>query len=305
MKCKKCGREAVINMQQHKLALCEECFSEWVPERVRRTIEKHEMFSREDRILVAVSGGKDSLALWDILQHLGYEVRALHIELGIEREGYSAKSMEKVQAFAEQRGGLPFEVVDVKAEYGKSVPELARERRRRRTCSLCGLVKRYIMNRAAYSGGYSVIATGHNLDDEAAALFQNVLHWQVGYLTRQAPVLPSTHPKLARKAKPLCLLYEREMAAYALVKGIDYIYDECPYSVGAKTLYYKQILNQLEGNSRGAKQQFYASFVRARRKHELFRRQAQELQLNECERCGQPTTAPGLCAFCRLWEDGA
>jgi len=303
MKCRKCGREAVINMHQHKLALCEKCFLEWVPERAQRTIEKHSMFGRDDRILVAVSGGKDSLALWDILHCLGYEVHGIHIELGIDGDGYSAKSLEKVAAFAKERGGLPFDVVDVKAEYGKSVPELARECKGRKVCSLCGLVKRHIMNRAAYSGGYSVIATGHNLDDEAAILFQNSLRWQVGYLARQAPVLPSIDPRLARKAKPLCLLYEREMAAYALVRGIDYIYDECPHSTGSKTLYYKQILNQLDRRSRGAKLHFYSSFVRAKKEQGLFQQQVQDLQLSKCERCGQPTTAPGLCAFCRLWED--
>ena len=297
MRCKKCGRLAVINMREHKLRLCEACFLEWVPKRVQRTIEKHEVFSRGDKVLVAVSGGKDSLSLWDILWHLGYEVAGIYIELGIEKGDYSRNSLEKVASFASQRGGLPFQVVDVKAEYGKSVPELSRERRGRTICALCGLVKRHVMNRAAYSGRYAVIATGHNLDDEAAVLFQNALHWQIGYLARQAPVLPSTHPRLARKAKPLCLLYERETAAYALVKGIDYIYDECPYAVGAKTLYYKQLLNQLERRSTGEKQQFYLSFLQAKKEHSLFRQQIEELKLNECERCGQPTTPPQLCAF--------
>ena len=303
MKCRKCRALAVINMRQHKLALCEDCFPEWVEERVQRIIEKYDMFGRQDRVLLAVSGGKDSLSLWDILRRLGYAVEAIHIHLGIARDGYSDASQQSVEAYAAQHGDAVYHVVNVREAYGRSVPELALGRRGRKACSLCGLIKRHIMNRRAYEGAYAAIATGHNLDDEAAVLFQNTLHWQVGYLGRQAPTLPSTHPRLSRKVKPLCLMYEREMAAYALVRGIDYIYDECPHAKGATTLFNKELLNQLESRSTGAKQQFYLSFLKARDEDGLFAAQATSVQMGECERCGQPTTAPGLCAFCRLWEN--
>jgi len=304
LKCRKCGKTAVINMRQHRLALCEEHFLEWVPEQVERTIRRYRMFRRQDRILVAVSGGKDSLSLWDILLRLGYQAEGLYIKLGIEDEAYSDHSLEYVEKFAAQREGASFQVVDVKETYGLSVPELARVKHRgRKVCALCGLVKRHIMNRVAYEGGYAAIATGHNLDDEAAVLFSNVLRWQVGYLARQAPVLPSTHPRLARKVKPLVHLYEREMAAYTIVRGIEYIYDECPYAVGARTIFYKELLNQLEARSPGAKLAFYREFVRARQKgHITFAEEEARPEMHDCEVCGQPTTAPGRCAFCRLWE---
>lgn len=302
MKCRKCGATAVINMRQHKLTLCEEHFLDWIPEQTQRAIEKYRMFGPEDRVLVAVSGGKDSLSLWDVLLRLGYQAEGLHIHLGIDGGGYSDNSLKYVERFAAAREGARFQVVDVKAAYGKSVPELARTTYRgRKPCALCGLVKRHIMNRVAYEGGYDAIATGHNLDDEAAILMQNTLRWQTGYLARQAPVLPSTYPRLARKVKPFVRLYERETAAYAIVRGIDYIYDECPYAVGSTTNFYKELLNQLESHSPGAKLGFYLSFLQAK-KEGLFSRPGETLELNECQRCGQPTTAPGLCAFCRLWE---
>lgn len=289
-------------MRQHKLALCEEHFLEWIPEQTQRAIERYRMFGPEDRILVAVSGGKDSLSLWDVLLRLGYQAEGLHIHLGIVGGGYSDSSLEYVKRFAVAREGAKFQVVDVRAAYGQSVPELARTTYRgRKPCALCGLVKRHIMNRVAYEGGYEAIATGHNLDDEAAILMQNTLRWQTGYLARQAPVLPSTHPRLARKVKPFVRLYERETAAYAIVRGIDYIYDECPHAVGSTTNFYKGILNQLESRSPGTKLSFYLSFLQAKRGG-LLSGPREALELNECQRCGQPTTAPGLCAFCRLWE---
>ncbi|MBM4465930.1 MAG: adenine nucleotide alpha hydrolase family protein [Chloroflexi bacterium] len=308
MKCRKCGAVAVIKMQQHKLALCEEHFLEWIPEQTERAIEKYKMFGPEDRILVAVSGGKDSLSLWDVLLRLGYQAEGLYIHLGINGGGYSDSSLGYVERFTAAREGAKFQVVDLKADYGQSVPELARVKHRgRKPCALCGLVKRHIMNRVAYEGGYHAIATGHNLDDEAAVLMQNTLRWQAGYLARQAPVLPSvgrrspTEPRLARKAKPFVRLYERETAAYAIVRGIEYIYDECPYAVGSTTNFYKELLNQLESHSPGAKLSFYLSFLQAKGKG-LFSEPAEILKLNDCQRCGQPTTAPGLCAFCRLWQ---
>jgi uncharacterized protein (TIGR00269 family) len=157
------------------------------------------------------------------------------------------------------------------------------------------------MNRFAREGGFAAIATGHNLDDEVAVLMQNTLHWQAGYLARQAPVLQA-RGGLARKVKPFARIYERESAAYALVRGIDYIYDECPFAQGSTTNFYKELLNELELRSPGAKQQFYLDFLRARDGGQIQFKERGELALHPCQRCGQPTTAGAICAFCRLWE---
>jgi tRNA-5-methyluridine54 2-sulfurtransferase len=303
MKCSVCGELAVINMRRHKLRLCAPHFLDWFPTQVQRAIQKYEMFTPRDRVLVAVSGGKDSLALWDVLLRLGYQADGLYINLGIPDSGYSEHSLERAQAFAAGQPGAHFRVIDVAATYGAPVPEVGHRRgRAQKMCSVCGLIKRHIMNLAAYEGGYGAIATGHNLDDEAATLFGNVLHWETDYLARQSPAMSPTHPKLTRKVKPLARIYERESAAYALVRGIDYIEDECPYSVDAKSILYKKLFNQIEEHSLGAKSQFYLQFLRAKHEGRLAFPAADPIhQLRECDRCGQPTSAPGLCAFCRLW----
>ncbi len=302
MKCRKCGRQAVFNMRRHKLALCAEHYLEWFPAQVERAVHKYKMFTPDDRLLVAVSGGKDSLALWDVLLDLGYQAEGLYIGLGIDGGlSYSALSLEKIEGFMAARPGAVLHKVDVPQTYGASIPEVAARKLRGRgkPCAVCGLIKRHVMNRVASEAGFDVLATGHNLDDEAAVLFGNTLHWQVGYLARQSPVL-AEQDGLARKVKPLCRLYEREAAAYVLLKGIDYIYEECPYAVGATTNRYKELLNQLELDSPGAKLQFYINFLKARSEG-LFQPAAGQVELHPCENCGQPTTAPGLCTFCRLW----
>lgn len=305
MKCRKCGQKAVINMRQHKLALCAPHFLDWIPEQVQKHIEMYQMFTPEDRILVAVSGGKDSLGLWDILVRLGYQADGLYIGLGIDGGiAYSDESRRLSQKFADGRG-LTLHVVDVQENYGETIPEMAQRttRGRGKPCAVCGLSKRHIMNRVAREGGYSVLVTGHNLDDEAAVLFGNTLNWISGYLVRQSPVLEADHPGLARKAKPLCRIYEREMAAYALLRGIEYIYEECPHAVGSKSIYYKELLNQLENERPGAKLSFYLSFLQAK-ENGLFASQPESRpeSLHTCPGCGQPTSAPEYCAFCRMVE---
>jgi uncharacterized protein (TIGR00269 family) len=130
---------------------------------------------------------------------------------------------------------------------------------------------------------------------------QNTLHWETGYLARQAPVLPE-RSGLARKVKPFIRIYEREAAAYVLIRGIDYIYDECPFAKGSTTNFYKELLNQLELRSPGAKQQFYLRFLQARNQGALAFVESKAAELHPCQQCRQPTTAGGVCAFCRLWE---
>lgn len=301
MKCRTCGQKAVVNMRQHKLALCKEHYLEWIPDQTDRFVEKYKMFTRAQKVLVAVSGGKDSLSLWDILHRQGYQADGLYICLGIDAgQDYSSESQRLTEKFAARRN-LKLHIVDVQKEYGASVPQFAQKSRRGRgkPCSVCGLVKRHVMNRIARDLEYDVLATGHNLDDEAAVLFGNTLSWAGEYLLRQGPVLPET-PGLARKVKPLCRIYEREMLAYVLLRGIDYIYDECPFSVGSTSIYYKQLLNKLESDRPGAKLSFYLSFLEARKSGLFTERQKIQAELHPCPNCGQPTSAPGLCSFCRM-----
>ena len=318
MKCKKCGSKASVNMRQHKLALCKEHYLEWIPEQTERFIKKYGMFRREERILVAVSGGKDSLSLWDILQRLGYQADGLYIGLGIDGRSrdvpmerpYSVESHRLAEKFASEHG-LKLHVVDVEKEYGQPIPVFAEMsyRGQDKPCSVCGLAKRHIMNRIARDLGYDVLATGHNLDDEAAVLFANTLQWSGNYLLRQSPVLPGT-PGLARKVKPLCRFYEREMASYAILRGIEYIYEECPFAVGSTSIYYKELLNRLETDKPGSKLIFYLRFLEARETGLFAAREesmpnpstALRASLHPCPNCGQPTSTDDLCSFCRMIE---
>jgi uncharacterized protein (TIGR00269 family) len=296
VKCTVCRGAAVIDLRRHNANFCTEHFLRFCRDQVTKAIDRHAMIAPGDRVLVAVSGGKDSLALWDLLVGLGYDTEGMTIGLGIGE--YSDASTAAAVAFADSRG-LPLRRIDLRDEHGYDIPTAAVVTRRV-PCSSCGLSKRHLIDRAALDGGFDVVATGHNLDDEAAVLLGNVLHWQTEYLGRQAPVLPA-RDGFPRKVKPLVRLSERETAAYCVLRGIDYIVEECPMAEGNRHLGYKEALNALEARSPGTKNAFYFEFLD--KAADRFRPEAATAQegLRPCVRCGSPTPTE-VCAFCRLVE---
>jgi tRNA-5-methyluridine54 2-sulfurtransferase len=299
VKCTVCRGPAVIDVRRHNANFCGEHFLRLCRDQVAKAIRDHEMLRPDERALVAVSGGKDSLAVWDILVELGYQADGLYVGLGIGE--YSDASGEAARAFASQRG-LHLVEVDLPAEHGFDIPTGSRAARRA-PCSACGLSKRHLFDDAARRGGYDVVVTGHNLDDEAAVLFGNVLRWQTEYLGRQHPVLPA-RDGFPRKVKPLVRLGEREMAAYCVLRGIDYIVEECPMAAGNRHLGYKEALNAVEATSPGTKHDFYFGFLSRAADRFAGEAAAEREHLGACDRCGAPTPND-VCAFCRLAERAA
>jgi uncharacterized protein (TIGR00269 family) len=294
MKCTRCKAKAEVHLRAHNAAFCRACYLQYFRRQVERTIVRERMLAPADAILVAVSGGKDSLALWDVLERLGYRTTGLYLGLGIG--AYSDHSRAKVEAFAAARG-LPLLVRTLAAEGpGLAVPDVAAATRRV-PCAACGAMKRHFFDAVAHDGTFDVLATGHNLDDEAARLLGNVLRWQRDHLARQRPVLEPSHPKFVRKVKPLYLLSEYETAVYAFMRGIDYVVEECPNAEGATQLLYKEALNRLEAASPGTKHAFVKEFVRSAQA--LFASEAGRDRPGECLQCGMPAYG-ALCSFCNL-----
>ncbi|HIE59875.1 MAG TPA: TIGR00269 family protein [Hydrogenothermaceae bacterium] len=284
--------KAIVYLPQHRLALCKEHYISWFEKRVQKTIDEFKMFSKNEKILVAVSGGKDSLALWNVLTKLGYKVDGFYINLGIGE--YSQDSKEKAVNFA-RKINRPLHILDLSTEIA-TIPKL-KEISNRPACSACGTVKRYYMNKFAKDNSYEVIATGHNLDDEVAVLFGNTLRWDIDYLKRQYPVLKEEEGFI-KKVKPLCKITEKETAIYSFLSDIDYIEYECPFAEGASSIEYKEFLAKLEEKHPGTKLQFYTNFLK--RMYPILNEEKKEdKKLIKCKICGEPSTNE-ICSVCRL-----
>jgi uncharacterized protein (TIGR00269 family) len=299
MKCRVCGQPASINLRSYKTALCDSDFLSFFEKRVRTTIEKYRLITEGDIPIVAVSGGKDSLSLWYLMNKLGIECDGVYIDLGIE--GYSDTSLDKIKKVADALKRKVY-VFRIRSVLDKGIDGLARAMKRV-PCSACGMIKRYIMNRICMDKGYNVLVTGHNLDDEASALFGNVLYWKKEYLWKKDIVLEAKEGHLSKKVKPLFLCSERESAAYAIMSDIDYVYEECPFSMNAKSIIYKGMLNTLEESSPGTKLMFVKGYLRALKDMgsagETTREEARETKY--CVNCGYPTYGE-KCSFCWALE---
>ncbi|MEY2446838.1 MAG: tRNA-5-methyluridine54 2-sulfurtransferase [Acidimicrobiaceae bacterium] len=294
MKCRVCRGPAVIDVRRQNANYCRDHFMRMCRDQVAKAIHEFDMLQPGQRVLVAVSGGKDSLACWHLLRELGYDADGFVIGLGIG--AYSDESTRFARDFAAERGWKLHET-SLRSDFGFDVPTAAKATTRV-PCSACGLSKRHLFDEAAREHGYDVVATGHNLDDEAAVLFGNVLRWQTDYLGRQLPVLPERNG-FPRKVKPLVRLGEREMAAYCVLAGIDYIVEECPMAAGNKHLGYKEALNAIEAQSPGSKHDFYFGFLKRASERFLPDAEAEQDDLGPCSKCGAPTSGD-VCAFCKL-----
>ncbi|MBQ7606685.1 MAG: adenine nucleotide alpha hydrolase family protein [Desulfovibrionaceae bacterium] len=292
MLCRICKREACVALKSHNTAFCSDCFLQFFSRQVERGIEKEGLLTRDDKILVALSGGKDSLSLMLELSRQGYAVTGFHLDLGIPNS--SEKAREAVQAVCEKEK-LPL-VVESLATHDLAIPDVAAHIRRP-ICSACGTIKRYFFNRKAVELGMTVLATGHNLDDEVARLLSNTLRWDKSYLASQGPNLPAENG-FVRKVKPLWRLTEFEIANYAFLQGIHNVYTTCPYSHGASFSVLKGLMQRLEEKMPGRKIDFYQGFLERGRPH--FTANKETPPITPCPACSCPSSAEGLCSVCRM-----
>lgn len=292
MKCKVCGQQAAVALKSHNAGFCEEHFLKFFRRQLEKGIESQKLFTRDEKVLVALSGGKDSLSLMLELHELGYNASGLFIDLSIP--GSSEEAREFVAKFC-GLNGLPLLVLDL-AEEGLAIPEV-RKKMRRPICSVCGKIKRYYFNKIALEGGFDALATGHNLDDEVGRLFSNVLRWDESYLADQGPYLPASG-RFVRKVKPLWRLTEFETACYAFLRGIPHHKAGCPYSKGASFTGLKGIMQNLENLMPGKKLDFYQTFLKQGRGH--FAVDDKSEAPSACAGCGYPVYEEGLCGICRI-----
>lgn len=232
-KCTKCGAIPVVMKRKASgQMLCKECFIESTTEKVLKGIRKNKLIEKGDKVLVALSGGKDSVMALDILNYLYkrniIDLFAITIDEGIE--GYRKHGVDIAVKNAEKLG-IEHKIVSFKGYFGKNLDEImVHESRKQGACTYCGVFRRWIINREARKWGATKIATGHNLDDETQAILMNYLEGNIDNLMRIGAKTSPQSDKFTVKIKPLREIPEREIGLYVIARELDVHFDECPYS---------------------------------------------------------------------------
>src|SRR5437867_1738312 len=205
--------------------LCKACFKASVEKKVRRTIGNWKMFTPEDHVAIAVSGGKDSVTMLIILKKLSSRfprtrITAVTVDEGIA--GYREEAVELASDFCHKLG-VDHEIVSFKDIYGSGLDDFLRQKQQRLTaCSYCGVFRRKAINLAARKVGATKIATAHNLDDMLQTYLLNILEGDVGRFVRFSPILEDSRGQFLTRVKPLCEVPEREVALYGYTEGLRF-----------------------------------------------------------------------------------
>ncbi|MBI2133210.1 TIGR00269 family protein [Candidatus Woesearchaeota archaeon] len=263
--------------------------------KVRKTIRRFGLFCRDDRLVVACSGGKDSTVVLSILGKFGYDVEALAVDEGIK--GYRDSTLEDISDFCKD-SGVPLRVVSFKEEFGLSLDRIARKKGIR-PCAACGVLRRYLINK--FARGYDAAVTGHNLDDEAQSIIMNIMKSNVHLLPRLGPKTGHVFDsKFTNRVKPLYLCPEKEVAAYAFRKKLKIRFTECPYSGSSYRAAVRDFLNGLEAEHPGTKLGIISSFLKLM---PALRKLPISKQLNYCSCCGEPAGRSVCSACCIVLEN--
>jgi uncharacterized protein (TIGR00269 family) len=268
-------------------------------ERVRKTIADYDMISPQDNILVAVSGGKDSTVLLALLHKFGYNVSAVTVDAHIGC--YSEENVKNIKSFCKQLD-VPLYVASFNENYGSSVcyitEVLQSKGNKLGTCTVCGVLRRQLINKAARELGATKVALGHNMDDEVQAFLMNMFKNRESLNARLGPV-PGLikNDAFVQRIKPLFFVSEDDIAYYSQSQGYPVAYGECPCSVKSYRYAIKQFIKDSEHLYPDMKENFMKFMMTQlpllRKKHK------KETTPNECTICGEPAAAD-VCRSCDI-----
>ena len=302
--CSACKRRAAFFSRPYSgERLCRKCFVESIEAKVRATVARYRMFGFDDRIAVAVSGGKDSISLLHVLAkmerlHPEASLVTLTVDEGIK--GYRDEALAIAAANCKKLG-IAHHVVSFKELYGLTLDEIVAKAHRKdgrvlTPCAYCGVLRRRALNLAAREVGAFKIATAHTLDDEVQTILLNLFRGDVLRLAKEKPMTDEVHQNFVQKVKPFCEVPERESTLYAYVKNVRFQDVPCPYASEALRNDARAILNRLEERHAGTK---FTVFKLIERIRPALTEIVKKDGFQECVECGEPASS-GLCRACEL-----
>lgn len=302
MQCSKCGNSKVIYKRpQSGQLLCKDCFIESIEKKVIKTIRKEKLLDKGDKVLVALSGGKDSVTTLEILNSFRemniIDICAVTVDEGIAN--YRQAGVDIARRHAE-RLGIEHKVVSLKDEYGITLDEIMQKENHKGSCSYCGVFRRTIINKAAREMNATKIATGHNLDDEVQAIMMNYMEGNTDNLAKLGPKTESKAEEFTVKIKPLREIPEREIGLYVVAKELEVHFDSCPYAMQSFRGEVSEVINQLSQNHPTLKYSTLRGYDKI--KGALEGEFTKQHSHGRCRRCGEPSSNE-LCKACSFLEE--
>jgi len=295
MKCDKCENIAVYSRKYSGENLCSECFSNSILRKAAKTISKYKMIKNNELVCVAVSGGKDSLVLLDILNKMSethnFRIFAVTIDEGIP--GYREEALKIVEKFCAQLK-IEHKTFSYKKLFDLTLEESLelRDDHKLSSCSICGTFRRRALDHAAKTINADVIATGHNLDDTLQTFLINILSGdakKIGWMN------PDTSSRKPQKIKPLSEIYESEIVFYAFTNNLPFQTEPCPHMNEGIRGEIREFLNSLELNHDGIKNNMYRTVL----KISQITNKTSDKEKRLCLVCGNQCTGR-ICSVCNM-----
>ncbi len=304
--CMNCQNKAVVTLQHG--SLCKSHFIKYFENKVFKTINKFRLIDRNDKLCIATSGGKDSLTVLYLTKKYleNYNIPtdnlfALVIDEGIKN--YRGKTIEDLKVFCKNLN-IKLHSASNEEEFGKTLDEaypIINKGTKKKPCNVCGVWRRYLLNKYSRKYGATKIITGHNLDDEAQAIMMNHFKANIKLAGRLGPISGIQENDLfVQRVKPLYLCSEKEVRLYTLLKKFQVQYTECPYSREGYRYQVQEMLNDFENKYKGTKQGIVNSFLAIL---PLLQEKEKGLQekIQKCQSCNEAANTD-ICNACKMKE---
>ena len=269
-----------------------------IDKKVKDTIKKYRLFKKNERLGVAVSGGKDSTVCLYILDKLGYKPIAVTVDAVIGN--YTKKNLENLRNTC-KKYKIELKEISFRDEFGYSLCYLKSVLKSKgaplQSCALCGVLRKYLLNKYAKKLKLDCIATGHNLDDEAQSFVMNIFRNDINAIKKQGPAsITEKDSHFVKRVKPLYFIREKDAERYSKMMGFPVYYGKCPCSVDAFRRNFKDGLKKLEKKYPKFKENIIDFQLKNIKKDTK-----KKIKINSCERCGEPSKY-NICRTCQIIE---